>query len=347
MMARGNAMIESIGFRNFRVLRDTVLPLSPVTVIVGPNGSGKSTVALALKVVRAKLMQNGMFQQPEPYAQQPFASLDPLQPPDVSLTVVWSNADTKAERVFKIDGSQEVSRRRTNVPGQPFEPDVEDIIRSAQCFSLNPERIRQPTQLQNNSQLDEDGGGLARVLTHLQDQHPERFDALNQDLHRWLPEFDRVLLGITPQNLRSFLLRTEQGRHPIDAARLSDGTIIAVALLTLAHLSNPPRLIALEEPDRGVHPRLLRDVQDAIYRLAYPEPPEEREPVQVIVTTHSPYFIDLFRDHPEEIVIAEKDGLQAKFSRLVDIPNLDEVLRDSHLGDVWFSGALGGVPTGT
>ncbi len=36
-------MIESIHFKNFKVLRDATLPLSRITIIVGPNGSGKST----------------------------------------------------------------------------------------------------------------------------------------------------------------------------------------------------------------------------------------------------------------------------------------------------------------
>jgi hypothetical protein len=79
--------------------------------------------------------------------------------------------------------------------------------------------------------------------------------------------------------------------------------------------------------------------------LAYPQEfGESREPVQVIATTHSPYFLDLFRDRPEEIVIAEKTDDGARFVKLTDLPNIDEILRDSHLGEVWYSGILGGVP---
>ena len=45
-----------------------------------------------------------------------------------------------------------------------------------------------------------------------------------------------------------------------------------------------------------------------------------------------------------EIVIAQKVGQEAKFERLSDQPNVDEILQDSHLGDAWYSGILGGVP---
>ena len=112
------------------------------------------------------------------------------------------------------------------------------------------------------------------------------------------------------------------------------------------YLPDPPAIVGLEEPDRGIHPRLLRDVRDAMYRLAYPESVgEKRDPVQVIATTHSPYMLDLFRDHPEEIVIADKVEDNVRFQRLSDLPNIEEILRDSQLGDVWYTGILGGVPT--
>ena len=97
-----------------------------------------------------------------------------------------------------------------------------------------------------------------------------------------------------------FRLRTaDNGGHSIPASDLSHGTLLALAMLTLAYLPNPPSLIGLEEPDRGIHPRLLRDIRDALYRLAYPESfGESRPPVQVIATTQLPHFLDQFSDHP-------------------------------------------------
>jgi hypothetical protein len=80
-------------------------------------------------------------------------------------------------------------------------------------------------------------------------------------------------------------------------------------------------------------------------RLAYPEDfGDDREPTQVIATTHSPYMLDLFRDHPECIVLADKQGNEATFKRLVDHPNYEEIIRETPLGEVWYSGILGGVP---
>ncbi len=91
---------------------------------------------------------------------------------------------------------------------------------------------------------------------------------------------------------------------------------------------------------------VVRLVRDALYRLSNPESfQEKREPVQVVATTHSPYFLDLFKDHPEEIVIAHKSGLEARFERLSERSDIAEILGEAPLGEVWYSGILGGVPS--
>lgn len=104
-------------------------------------------------------------------------------------------------------------------------------------------------------------------------------------------------------------------------------------------------MVCLEEPDRGIHPRLYREIQDALYRLAYPASYElNRKPVQVLVTTHSPYLLDLHREHPEEVVIAQKNGTSATFQKLTDREDIEELLSEASLGELWYSGVLGGVP---
>jgi len=212
---------------------------------------------------------------------------------------------------------------------------------------LDADAIARAVNLQPKMELERSGANLPGVLDRLRDQFPERFEALNQELTRWIPEFDRILFETPAQGQRSIALRTRNGGFSIKARDLSQGTLIALALLTIAYMPEPPSIVCLEEPDHGLHPRLLRDVRDALYRLAYPEGSnEKREPVQVIATTHNPYFLDLFRDHPKEIIIAEKAGLEAKFSCLSDRADLEEILGDASLSEVWFSGVLGGVPTG-
>lgn len=67
-------------------------------------------------------------------------------------------------------------------------------------------------------------------------------------------------------------------------------------------------------------------------------------PRQVIVTSHSPYLLDFFRDDPGKVVIAQRHEAGAHFTRLAAVADLDELLGDTGLGEAWYSGVLGGVP---
>jgi predicted ATPase len=302
--------------------------LGRVTVLIGPNGSGKSTAMMALKAAGA----------PQAYEATTLrsAGVDGALAP--TLTFDWADG-----------GSTSLSWPTGQFAGYDVAHEERiRLLRRSRVFSLESVAVARPAKLRRVFHPGPGGEDLANVLTGIQDRFPESFDEFNRELARWLPDFDRVLLDTVDDGTRVFLLRAAVGRHVIPATELSEGTLLAVALLAIAHMPDPPPIVGLEEPDRGLHPRLLRDLRDAVFRLAYPENyGQSRGRVQVVMTTHSPYMVDLFRDHPEDVVIAEKDGLWARFRRLVDLPNVDELLRDAHLGDAWYSGVLGGVPAGT
>jgi predicted ATPase len=340
-------MFESIKFQNFKALRDTTLPLSRFTLIVGPNGSGKSTALNALlalanpaafnsQQIRSVGIQNGLSM-----AKVNLQAVWRAEMNDYRVAVEWSSDNSVSGTSFEIIRTH--GQTHFNLWQQP-----QQALNRTRFYSLDAAAIATPVHLQPHVEMAHSGANLAGVLDRLRDQNPERFEALNNQLGRWIPEFDRILFETPRPGHRSISLRTREGGHVIEASNLSQGTLIALALLTIAYLPEPPSIVCLEEPDHGLHPRLLRDVRDALYRLAYPDGSQEkREPVQVIATTHNPYFLDLFREHPEEIVIAEKVGLESKFSRLSDRKDLEEILGDAPLSEVWYSGVLGGVPVGT
>ncbi|MFZ1073816.1 MAG: AAA family ATPase [Verrucomicrobiia bacterium] len=339
-------MFESIKFENFKTLRDTTLPLNPFTLIVGPNGSGKSTALNAFSALR----QPGQAQ---------FLQCRSVSAPSgtkFALTANWKEEGNNilVQVTWQGDNSF-VGPSFRPIPASPQTPLRADqlekpakALNRGRFYSLDANVIAAPIQLQPDMELTSTGANLAGVLDRLRDKTPERFEALNEQLGLWIPEFNRILFETPFVGQRSIALRTRDGNHTIRANNLSQGTLIALALLTIAYLPDPPSIVCLEEPDRGLHPRLLRDLRDALYRLAYPEGSQEkRNPVQVVATTHNPYLLDLFREHPAEIVIAEKVGLESKFSRLSDRADLEEILGDAPLSEVWYSGVLGGVPAGT
>jgi predicted ATPase len=340
-------MIQSIHFKNFKALRDATLPLGPFTLIVGPNGSGKSTAMQAFSFV----------QHPSHYNYGKIVTAGLPQPRDVEIqlthdlndyltgsptSAVLHHPDWQDEDPQPPDDDEP---RWHDEEGVNHPSPLERALNSFRMYSFDAKRIAQSVQIDTKPELSQDGFGLANVLDDLSDQDPERWKALNAELNRWLPEFDHITFERPSNSTKIFQLRTAVGHHKYSAHDLSQGTLFAVALLTLAHLREPPAIVCFEEPDHGIHPRLLMDIRDAMYRLAFPEDyGEKRPPVQVIATTHSPYLLDLYKEHPEQIVIAHKDDEGAHFERLSDKPHIAELLEGAPLGDIWFSGILGGVP---
>lgn len=330
-------MIESIRFRNFKALRDTTLPLGRMTVLVGPNGSGKSTALQALEVVQragdvfySNLVSVGR--------QGPVEVTLQWSSPQALLRAEWKNSNGNLGW-YRLDGAR--------LPEQEWQELQKELMR-IRVYRLDADAIAAPVGILRNREVASTGQGLANVLDRLRDKHPERFDQLTDELGRFLPEYDGILLDVPTDGVKEFLLRTREGHHSIPASSLSQGTLFALALLTLANLPELPPMICIEEPDRGIHPRLLRRIQDVLYRLSHPEASgEKRPPVQVVATTQSPYFLDLYKEHPEEVVIAEKKGLEVRFTPLKDHAEIDEILSDAPLGEVWYSGVLGGIPVGS
>jgi predicted ATPase len=337
--------IERVRFQNFKALQNATLPLGRFTLIIGPNGSGKSSALVALEILG----------KPQEFNFERFASVKvrSSQIPEIRVVVEWGGD-------FRGFATEVLWRRQmppvfmTMMPrgqrtsGFPGEMErLHTALVGIKVYRLDPRQLAAPVHLQPTMALGGNGSGLAGVLDRLRDQYPERFESLTKEFTSCLPEFNRVLFDTPSRGQRGIVLRTADGNHNIHASEVSDGALFILAILTLAYLPAPPSVMCLEDPDHGIHPRLLRSVKDALHRLSHPsEFGETRDAVQVIATTHSPYLLDLFKEHPEEVVIAEKVGTEAKFERLSERKDMEEILSGAPLGEAWYTGVLGGVPPG-
>jgi predicted ATPase len=325
-------VIASIAFRNFKALRNTQVALLPFNLVIGPNGSGKTSLIEALLRLRT-------------LSRLPLSDTEPVQKaggPEMEFKFVPPH-DGIVARLGCV--SESVCDALTIEPRPaPGWPRLREELGTIRAYVLEHRAMAAPAKRTEGAELDADGGNLAAVLANIRERAPDAFSALTEEMLRITGEFRSLELVEHADGGVEFAFRLAENGI-VRADELSQGTLYLLGLLALAFDPDPPRVLCIEEIDRGIHPRTLREIRDILYRLSYPKAHgSDRRPVQLITTSHSPYFIDLFRDHPEEIVIAHKHGRAAEFSRLSDRTDLPELLREGSLGDMWFSGILGGVP---
>lgn len=125
----------------------------------------------------------------------------------------------------------------------------------------------------------------------------------------------------------------EEGGVEIPASRLSDGTLRFISLLVILLDANPPPLIAIEEPELGLHPDVIPKIADLLVAAS--------ERTQLVVTTHSRMLVDALGDYPESVIVCEKHDGESTFERL-DGERMKEWLEKYSLGDLWSKGEIGG-----
>jgi predicted ATPase len=181
--------------------------------------------------------------------------------------------------------------------------------------------------------LSRDGDNLANVIQYLAEQHPDRLETIFGTLRDRVPQIDRVFAEPMPDGRLLLMIKDSPFDNPILAKFASDGTLKMLAYLVLLYDPAPAPFIGIEEPENFLHPRLLYELAEECRVAA--------QSSQVLVTTHSPFFIDALR--PEEVRVLYRDETgYTKVSSTSDIQGVkDFVAEGASLGDLWVEGHFG------
>ncbi len=201
-----------------------------------------------------------------------------------------------------------------------------------------PQLAREPSMSGAEPHLDKEGRNLAKYLQFIERSKPDEFREMLVRIAQKIPGVIKIEPHIAV-NRQLFLEFYCSGyKDPFFSEDMSDGTLKMLAYMLLMEDPDPPPFLGIEEPENGLHHQLLEALAQEFKNFAS----QGRGP-QVLVTTHSPNFVDALA--PSEVWILDKDthGFST-LTRAADIPSVNELFNEGlPLGSLWYSNHFGGV----
>ncbi len=343
--------LTRVRLENFKAAhKPKAIAVGAFTAIIGRNGSGKSTLLEALQWVDTALRRDAVA------ACDRYAGIHDLcnlrsqaTPPYFALEFLFGGGRNGLRYSLRVredqDGTTPVvedeclstgrGQSRTVLVDAPLATDrlglsqasatethgVRDFWKRAVFLRLNPSSLSQgspPRRTSTQPLLDEQGEMLPALLGDLtEDQRAE--------VARGLSEMLSGIRGVAlskPAAHRSERIhyelieempyrgRSGQKQFRIPAWMLSEGTRRLTALLALLARTPPPSLLCIEELENGLDPWCVRSVVDRLKLAA-------TTGTQVIVTTHSPWVLDMLA--LDEIVRVRRIKGNSVYERFGDL----------------------------
>lgn len=115
----------------------------------------------------------------------------------------------------------------------------------------------------------------------------------------------------------------------IPADLLSEGTVLALGLLTKLSEPKRPRLVLLDDIDRGLHIEAQAEIVRVLREIL-----AQDEDLQIVFTTHSPYLLDLL--DPKDVCVLSLDAARrTRARRLTEHPEFEKWKFGAQTGELW------------
>ena len=367
--------IELKGFKSIDSDGQTIPINDDVTVMIGANGSGKSNLISFFQLLNNALTGSLQVYIARNGSADTFLHYGSKETESYSARLLFSNDEATDEYSFRMSYAAgdkliyteeritfhkkgEVQPfRHTFEPGnkesQLIEPQEGPqkgavnvlcyLLRNCRYYQFHDttieSKIRRGCYINDYKSLKSNGGNLAAFLYHLKKADGEYYDRIVLYIKQVLRQFGGFELKPSVENRNYVTLDwKEEGDDTVFGVhQLSDGTLRFIALATLL-LQPPkymPKLIVIDEPELGLHPKAV-SILATMVRMA-------SEYAQIIIATQSPQLLDEFEER--NIVVVEWDRWKhsSTFKRL-DSERLKAWREEYSLSELWDKNVLGGRP---
>ncbi|MEZ2275390.1 MAG: AAA family ATPase [Microcoleus sp.] len=196
-----------------------------------------------------------------------------------------------------------------------------------------------------------DGSGLAPTLDYLRDESPDKFQSLQEMLKRIVPGVREVgirrakvmvnrqrLIEVDGKSIsyeesqeiagQEVVLDMNTGKR-IPAHSISEGTMLALGLLTVLMNPRQPNLVLLDDVEQGLHPKAQRELIAVFKEII-----QQNNNLQIIFSTHSPYIVDELTPSQVHVLSNNNSGV-TRCKRLDEHPDVEWAKQTLTTGEFW------------
>lgn len=226
----------------------------------------------------------------------------------------------------------------------------DSIPKSIRIFRPNVIPLKNDQILRKFERLSWDLSELPVLINSMQNAFPENYKKLCDDLFEFTQDFKLVTSPSSGREGFITLNFFNSQMTSFSVNEVSEGILLFTAILAILHQPNPPKVILLEEPENGIHPRRIVEIYRLITKLA------QEKNVQFFITTHSPILLNQFSQDPECVWVFDKedgiskiqnlhhDILEPRRKKLLEMGIEDPSDLTNDLGENWLLGLIDGVP---
>ncbi|MBD1828973.1 AAA family ATPase [Microcoleus vaginatus GB1-A2] len=362
-------MLEKVKLHNFKSHQDTEINFdnSRLHALVGQNSSGKTSILQALHYL--SLLANSSFANIFQYERAPqFITTIGENNMSVTASGYWGyhpRADWEASyswtqsfdpawspiASWKVDGEPGNVQGWSSSLSDAKYPLPKSLRHSVHLKLVATNLAKAAYSGAITPRVEFDGSGLAPTLDYLRDEAADEFQSLQERLKRIVPGVrevgvKRAKVMVSRQRLievdgksisyeesqeivgKEVVLDMDTGKR-IPAHAISEGTMLALGLLTVLMDLNQPNLVLLDDVEQGLHPKAQRELI-AVFKGII----QDNSNLQIIFSTHSPYIVDELI--PSQVHVLSNNNLGVtRCKRLDEHPDVEWAKQTLTTGEFW------------
>jgi len=363
--------IKSLHIKNFKSLVDiNINDIAAFSVFAGSNGSGKSNLFEALEFIR-DIIRNGANEAIKKHngyenihshklkasnAKKFYAKLNIVLGDDLyTYELEVKNLDKKPS-IFEtiIKNEKEIAKKsiQNNIIINDIKQEIEysenetilkliskeakdllEFLKSIERYQIDPLKAREADDFSASDVLDAYASNISTVLGNLE-KNEEIIEDIMEAMQMIVPGLENVSIEKERLNNKSVLVFKEENiRKRFPAGLISDGTIYALAMLTMIY-SNKKGIVLIEEPERGLNPKAISELVE-LFR-------DKSKKVNIFINTHSESIVRVTKPN-ELFLVDKKDGRTEIKNVQHSFPDYDYTKMD--VDKMWMSNMFdGGLP---